>query len=100
MSANSRKKLVALAFILPGLSGFLLFYVWAVLLCGYYSFGDSLTHWRFAGLYHYKALLASPAFVLAVKNTVCFLAVGIPLLLGLSILLAFSLWYMLGNLDG
>ncbi len=92
MSANSRKRLAALAFILPGLSGFLLFYVWAVLLCGYYSFGDSLTHWRFVGLYHYKALLASPAFVLAVKNTVCFLAVGIPLLLGLSILLAFSLF--------
>lgn len=44
MSANSRKKLAALAFILPGLSGFFLFYVWAVLLCGYYSFGDSLTH--------------------------------------------------------
>lgn len=100
MSANSRKRLAALAFILPGLSGFLLFYVWAVLLCSYYSFGDSLTHWRFVGLYHYKALLASPAFVLAVKNTVCFLAVGIPLLLGLSILLAFSLWYMLGKLDG
>ena len=100
MSVNSRKKLAGLAFILPGLSGFLLFYVWAVLLCGYYSFGDSLTHRSFAGLNHYKELLLSPAFVLAVKNTVCFLAAGIPLLLGLSVLLAFSLWYVSGKPEG
>lgn len=100
MSVNSRKKMTALAFVLPGLFGFALFYVWAVLLCGFYSFGDSLTHWSFVGLYNYKALLASPAFLLAVKNTVCFLAIGIPLLLGLSILLTFSLWYVLGKLGG
>lgn len=100
MSANNRKKLTALAFLLPGLSGFFLFYVWAVLLCGYYSLGESLAHWRFAGLYQYKALLTSPAFVLAVKNTVCFLAAGIPLLLGLSVLLTFSLWHVSGKLDG
>lgn len=100
MSVSSRKKLAGLAFILPGLSGFALFYVWAVLLCGYYSFGDSLTHWSFAGLQNYKALFTSPAFVLAVKNTVCFLAAGIPLLLGLSVLLTFGLWYVSGKLEG
>jgi len=42
----------------------------------------------FVGLHNYRVVLASPSFRLAFKNNVVFLAVGIPLLIVISFLLA------------
>lgn len=51
---------------------------------------------RFCGLENYRIVLHNRAFLLAVKNTLRFLLVCLPLLLGISLVLAFLLhaWQM------
>lgn len=44
---------------------------------------------------NYKSVLQNSAFRLAVKNTLCFLGVCLPLLLGAGLLLAWLLWLLL-----
>lgn len=44
---------------------------------------------------NYKSVLQNSAFRLAVKNTLCFLGICLPLLLGVGLLLAWLLWLLL-----
>lgn len=90
-----RKTLEGVAFVAPGVLGFGVFYIYAVLLCGYTSFSTSMGEWSFAGFDNYKSLFASSTFRLALKNTGLFLAVGLPLLLVLGLAIAFGMNYII-----
>ena len=78
-------------FLLPSLLGVLCFYLLPFLIILVYSFFDDPLRRNFTGIANYAALLRNHAFLLALKNTVLFLAgaVGcaIPVSLSLALLL-------------
>ena len=90
-----RSKWTGLSFLLPGFCGVAVF--------SFLSFMDvirrsfvQMVSGRFCGLENYRIVLHNRAFLLAVKNTLRFLLVCLPLLLGISLVLAFLLhaWQM------
>lgn len=84
------------AFLLPSLVGTCLFYLVPLLEIAAWSFSDARRS-GFVMLDNYKSVLQNSAFRLAFKNTLCFLGVCLPLLLGLGFLLAWLLWLLLPN---
>lgn len=82
------------AFLLPSLVGTCLFYLVPLLEIAAWSFSDARRS-DFVMLDNYKSVLQNSAFRLAFKNTLCFLGVCLPLLLGLGLLLAWLLWLLL-----
>lgn len=82
-----RRAVQGFLFILPFLAGFLLFFVVPFLWSAAYSLTGGVGGLEFVGLRHYRSLLQSRAFLLAVKNTLKFLVIGVPLvmLLGLGV---------------
>lgn len=87
---RKKRRFTGLWFALPSLAGVAVFYL--------IPFGDvvrrSFTRSMgvgFAGLENYRQVLTNPAFRLAAGNTLRFVAVCLPLLLGLSLLLALLL---------
>ena len=90
-----RSKWTGLSFLLPGFCGVAVF--------SFLPFMDVIrssfvlvVSGRFCGLENYRIVLHNRAFLLAVKNTLRFLLVCLPLLLGISLVLAFLLhaWQM------
>ena len=86
----SRRKLGYLPFLLPSLAGVLIF--------TFLPFADSLRRsfctavtGDFVGVNNYKAVFSNEAFRLAVKNTVKFVGVCLPLLISVSFLAAYAL---------
>lgn len=79
-----------LLFLLPGLAGVTVFYLLPFLEVVRRSFLRS-GNGAFAGVDNYSAVLHNAAFVLAVRNTAVYMAVGVPLLMGISLVLAMLL---------
>ena len=99
-----RHKWYGLMFVLPSLLGVGLFYLIPFILSFYYTFTQGVSEVKFVGLDNFTDLLQNPAFSLAAKNTLVFMAIGVPLLtlaaLFLSLLMAgklysFPRWAML-----
>jgi len=99
-----RRKWYGLMFVLPGLLGVGLFYLIPFLLSFYYTFTQGVSKVKFVGFDNFTDLLQNPAFKLAAKNTLIFMAIGVPLLtlaaLFLSLLMSgklysFPRWAML-----
>jgi len=88
MTLRRREALTGIAFLLIPLMGFMTFYIIPFLLSVYMSFRTGMGGERFAGLSNYTAILGSPAFRLAAGNTIVFMAVGAPLLIGIALLAA------------
>ncbi len=93
---NIRKRLnndgrVAAFFLLPSLIGFSLFYLIPFVMGTIYSFKDGAVGGLFVGLFNYKELLASASFLKAASITFWFTAINVPLLIGISLLLALCL---------
>ncbi|WP_088013955.1 carbohydrate ABC transporter permease [Gottfriedia acidiceleris] len=93
---NIRKRLnndgkVAAFFLLPSLFGFSLFYLIPFVMGTIYSFKDGAVGGSFVGLFNYKELLASSSFLRAASNTFWFTAINVPLVIGISLLLALCL---------
>lgn len=78
---------VVCLFLLPSLTGVLILFVFPYLDVIRRSFMDG-TGRKFVGLKNYEAVFANQSFRLASANTVCFMAVCIPLLTLLSLLIA------------
>ena len=91
MKMKTRQAAAGLFFLLPFAAGFLLFYVIPFLWSVRYTFMRGAGGSDFAGLSNYRDLFASSAFRLAAWNTVRFIMVGVPLLMGVSLLLALLL---------
>lgn len=93
-SRKHRKRLVGISFLLPGLCGVAVFYLIPFLDVIRRSFVQ-MASGSFCGLQNYKMVVENDAFRLAAKNTLRFVLVCLPLLLILSLVLAFlvnELW--------
>lgn len=90
-----RSKWTGLSFLLPGFCGVAVFSLLPFMDVIRSSFVQVVSG-RFCGLQNYRIVLHNRAFLLAVKNTLRFLLVCLPLLLGISLVLAFLLhaWQM------
>lgn len=85
-----RSKWTGLSFLLPGFCGVAVFSLLPFMDVIRRSFVQAVSG-RFCGLENYRIVLHNRAFLLAVKNTLRFLLVCLPLLLGISLVLAFLL---------
>ena len=90
-----RSKWTGLSFLLPGFCGVAVFSFLPFMDVIRSSFVQVVSG-RFCGLENYRIVLHNRAFLLVVKNTLRFLLVCLPLLLGISLVLAFLLhaWQM------
>lgn len=90
-----RSKWTGLSFLLPGFCGVAVFSLLPFMDVIRRSFVQMVSG-RFCGLENYRIVLHNRAFLLAEKNTLRFLLVCLPLLLGISLVLAFLLhaWQM------
>ena len=93
---NFRKQLnndarISVFFLLPSLIGFFLFYLIPFVIGTIYSFKDEAVGGTFVGLLNYKELLASASFLKASSNTFWFTAINVPIVIGISLLLALCL---------
>lgn len=86
-----RSKWTGLSFLLPGFCGVAVFSLLPFMDVIRSSFVQVVSG-RFCGLENYRIVLHNRAFLLAVKNTLRFLLVCLPLLLGISLVLAFLLY--------
>lgn len=92
MKQKNRYALTGVSFTLPFLAGFALLYlipfVWSI----EKTFTAGAGGIRFVGLQNYADLFRSAAFRLAAGNTFKFIAIGVPLLMVVSFLLALALY--------
>ncbi|MBP1989375.1 carbohydrate ABC transporter permease [Paenibacillus eucommiae] len=86
-----KETVVALLFLAPSVGGFALFYAVPFVMGFIYSFLDSTIAGNFVGLDNYQVLLESSSFRKAASNTALFTLVSVPLMLGISLLLALLL---------
>ncbi|GIP47708.1 sugar ABC transporter permease [Paenibacillus sp. J53TS2] len=78
-------------FLAPSVAGFGVFYLIPFGMSFLYSFQSGIPGGGFAGLANYRELLASDSFRKAAANTLYFSALGVPLMLVLSLILALLL---------
>ncbi|WP_420491108.1 carbohydrate ABC transporter permease [Neobacillus drentensis] len=71
--------------------GFFLFYLIPFVMGTIYSFKDGAVGGSFVGLFNYKELLASASFFKAASNTFWFTTINVPLVIGISLILALCL---------
>jgi multiple sugar transport system permease protein len=83
------EKLPAILFLLPSLGGFLLFFLIPFLAGAGYALTDSPVNGKFVGLKNIAALFGNSAFLIAMKNTLLFMAPSV--FLGLLLPLAAAL---------
>ncbi|MWV42843.1 ABC transporter permease subunit [Paenibacillus sp. HJL G12] len=81
----------AILFLIPSGVGFAMFYLIPFVLGIFYSFMDSTLDGQFVGLDNYKELMASSSFRKAASNTFYFSLISVPLLIVVSLALAFLL---------
>lgn len=77
-------------FLLPGFSGVMIFYLlpfFEVARRSFYQSGNGV----FTGTDNYRAVFENGAFLLAVRNTLLYMAAGVPLLMGISLFLSLLL---------
>lgn len=90
MRKHMKRKYIGLCFVLPGFAGVLVFYLIPFLDVIRRSFVTAVGD-RFCGFQNYQTIFANAAFRLAAGNTARFLAVCLPLLLGISFWVALLL---------
>ena len=83
-----RLQRIGLGFIAPSLIGLLVFYIIPFFGSLYYTFTAGVAEKQFVGLQNFVDLMGNPTFELAVKNTALFMGIGVPLLMGLALLLS------------
>ena len=82
---------MTLPFLFPSLAGVLIFFVLPFLVVIYYSILDNPISKNFVFLANYETLINNNAFRMAVKNTLTFSAIAVPLAVVLPLLLAIIL---------
>ena len=88
---NRRDRLNSLAFLSPSLLGVGVFFVLPFCVVVYYSLIDGVATKNFVGVENFRKLFDNSAFNLAVKNTLSFSFVAVPLAVVLAIVLALML---------
>ncbi len=85
---GDRRAAYGWCFILPGLIGVLIFYIIPFFLSLYYTFTKGISTVQFVGLDNFRELFKNPAFILATKNTLRFIVIGVPIVTMLSLFLS------------
>lgn len=75
-------------YVLPGLAGLCVFYIAPFVLSLRYIFTRGVSRVEFVGLANFRDLFRNPAYGLAMKNTLIFTAISVPVLTLLALLLA------------
>jgi len=88
---EKRERFFTSIFLIPSLTGVLIFFLLPFLVVIYYSLIYSVVDTEFVGLYHYIRLFENSAFRKAVFNTVTFSLAAVPLAVILGLLLAMLL---------
>ncbi len=86
-----RQSIAGLAFALPSLLGFVLFFAIPCFISLYYCFTEGIGGVNFVGLKNFDSLLHSNSFLLAAKNTAIFNVISVPLIIVLSFILSMLL---------
>ena len=85
------RKKTDLFLLLPSLTGFLVFYIIPFFSSFVYAFTENAFSDKFVGLENFRELFKNEYFLLAVKNTGKFTLLAVPMIMLLSIILAFLL---------
>ena len=93
----TRERLLTLPFLFPSLAGVLIFFVLPFLVVIYQSVLDNTIAKNFVFLKNYEMLIRNNAFRMAVKNSLTFSAIAVPLAVILPLLLAIIL---MSNIPG
>lgn len=92
LGLRQRDSLMGIAFALPFLAGFTVFYVAPLCICLIYTFTYGTGGFgQFVGLKNYKEVLGSPSFQIAATNTIRFILIAVPLIMAFSLMLALFL---------
>jgi multiple sugar transport system permease protein len=75
-------------FLLPGLAGFIIFFIGPFCLSLGYAFFDKPLGGSFVGLRNFADLFRNRAYILGLLNTLRFIGISVPLNMGISLLLA------------
>ena len=78
----------ALFFILPGLAGLIVFYIWPFILSVGYAFVSKPVNGVFVGLYNFISLFQNKPYLLGLKNTLIFIGLVLPIGMLCSLLVA------------
>jgi len=78
----NRLKHSAVLFLLPGLLGFMIFYIWPFFISLGYAFTDKAVHGTFQGFKNFMELFSNKAYLMGLSNTIKFIAVSVPLNMG------------------
>lgn len=85
-NVNCRKKGIWL--IIPGLTGFAVFYILPFFLSFYYSTIDNVFDKNFVGLANYAKLMKNSYFMLSLRNTFAFTGLSVPAVMIFSLILS------------
>jgi len=91
LKLKTKEALAGLAFAFPSLAGFVLFFVAPFFLSLYYCFTEGIGDMRYVGLKNFQSLFQSSSFLLALKNTLRFNALCLPLIFIVSLSFALIL---------
>lgn len=91
LTLKTKYNIQGIVFIIPFFCGTVLFYFIPFLLSVFYSFTSGMNNSQFVGLQNYIQLFHNKSFLLALKNTILFLGIAIPLLLSISLGIALFL---------
>lgn len=84
--------------LLPSFLGFLVFYIIPFLYSLTYAWQNDAFRKEFCGLQNFQTILKSDYFLLGMKNTLCFTAIAVPLILLISYIIAFLLAFVVRRL--
>jgi multiple sugar transport system permease protein len=76
---NPLRSHAALLFLLPGLLGFLIFYIWPFFISLGYAFLDKPVNGSFVGMKNFLELLQNQAYLKGLGNTLRFIGISVPL---------------------
>jgi len=88
---QTRREMLYLMLLLPSLLGLLIFFIVPFILSSQLMVIDNPVGRNFVGLFHVRATLTNPAFQLAIRNTVLFISMSVPLNMIFALLIAMML---------
>ena len=91
------KPYAGLVFLLPGLAGFGIFYIWPFCVSLYYSFLSRPINGAFVGINNYVDMFHNNAYLIGLSNTARFIGISVPLSMALSLLIALMIRGLLRN---
>jgi multiple sugar transport system permease protein len=91
MKARTKEAVSAVFFILPSLTGFVILFAFPFIKSIGYCFTKGIGKLRFVGLENFTELFSSASYVLAIKNTIRFNVIAVPLIMAMPFFLALLL---------